>query len=177
MTIVNGLPAHVLLVHAVVVLLPLAALIVAASAVRPSVARRFAGPGALLALGMLVLVPLTADAGEWLEERVTETAAVEAHAELGDTALYVAVPLAVLALVVWWREREARSVGSGRHTVLTGPGSTTRVARRTFLAPTSTVVGVLIAVLAIALAVATLYLAYLIGDSGAQASWQGRFAP
>ncbi|MBW0116035.1 DUF2231 domain-containing protein [Pseudonocardia abyssalis] len=177
MTTVNGLPAHILLVHAVVVLLPLAALIVAASALWPAVARRLAGPGALLTLGTLALVPLTTGAGEWLEERVEETAALEVHTELGDTALYVALPLAVLALIVWWRERESRSVTVARHTAVTGPGTATRGTRRTFLAPTSAPVGILISVVAVAVALATIYLVYRIGDSGAQASWQGRFTP
>ncbi len=172
MTTLNGLPAHILLVHAVVVLLPLAALILAASALRPAIARRMAGPNAVLAAVVLGLVPLTTDAGEWLERRVPETTALREHTELGDTALYVAIPVAVLAVIVWWRTRESRRTGAQ---VAVGPGTATRTPRRTFLAPTSSTIGVVIAVLAVVAAAATLYDVYLIGDSGAQASWLGRF--
>jgi hypothetical protein len=69
MTTVNGLPAHILLVHAIVVLLPLAALLLVLTAVWPDARRRLAGPNALLSLLVVVLVPLTTSAGEWLERR------------------------------------------------------------------------------------------------------------
>ena len=45
---VNGLPAHVLLVHAIVVLLPLAALLLVLTAVWPAARSRLAGPNAIL---------------------------------------------------------------------------------------------------------------------------------
>lgn len=115
-----------LLVHAIVVLLPLAALVLAASALRPSIARRLAGPNA------------------------------------------------VLAVLVWWRSRESRHTGAQ---LTEGPGTATRAGRRTLLAPTSTAVGVVLAVLAVVTAVATFYDLYLIGDSGAVASRLGRFTP
>ena len=42
MQTVNGLPAHVLLVHAIVVLLPLSALLLALTALWPAARRRLA---------------------------------------------------------------------------------------------------------------------------------------
>jgi hypothetical protein len=168
MTTVNGLPAHILLVHAIVVLLPLAALLLVLTAVRPAARRRLAGPNAILSVLVVVLVPITTEAGEWLERRVASTPLVRTHTELGDTALYVAAPVAVLALVVWWRQREA------------GPAPTTDASapsrRRTVLAPASAAVTVVISVLAIAAAGAAVYDVYRIGDSGAQATWQGQFS-
>jgi len=171
MTTVNGLPAHILLVHAIVVLLPLAALLLVLSALWPAARAKLAGPNAILAVLVAILVPITTDAGEWLERRVASTPAVRTHTELGDTALWVAIPVAVLALLVWWRRRESlasQAADTGSSAVATR--------HRTFLAPASTAVTVVISVLAVVAAGAAFYDIYRIGDSGAQASWQGQFS-
>lgn len=159
MTTVNGLPAHILLVHAIVVLLPLSALLLVLSALWPAARAKLAGPNAILSVLVVILVPITTDAGEWLERRIARTPSVRTHTELGDTAIWVAIPVAVLALLVWWRHRES-----------------SRTARRTFLAPASAAVTAVLSVLAIAVAGAAGYDIYRIGDSGAQASWQGQFS-
>jgi hypothetical protein len=169
MTTVNGLPAHILLVHAIVVLLPLAALLLVLSALWPAARSKLAAPNAILSVLVVILVPITTDAGEWLERRVASTPLVRTHTELGDTALYVAIPVAVLALVVWWRRRENLQAQAAQ----TSAGETRR---RTFLAPASTAVTVVLSVLSIAAAGAAFYDIYRIGDSGAQASWQGQFS-
>ena len=110
MDTLNGLPAHILLVHAVVVLLPLAAVLLVLTAVWPAARRHLALANAVLSVLVVLLVPLTTSAGEWLEHQVDETALVKDHAELGDTALLVALPVAVLALIIWWRGREIDAV-------------------------------------------------------------------
>ncbi|MDT7803930.1 MAG: hypothetical protein QOI78_7363 [Actinomycetota bacterium] len=171
MTTVNGLPAHILLVHAIVVLLPLAALLLVLSALWPAARAKLAGPNAILAVLVVILVPITTDAGEWLERRVASTPAVRTHTELGDTALWVAIPVAVLALLVWWRRRESLASQAAD----TGSGAVA-TRRRTFLAPASTVVTATLSVLAVVAAGAAFYDVYRIGDSGAQASWQGQFS-
>ncbi|MEP6464180.1 MAG: hypothetical protein ABJC62_12360 [Frankiaceae bacterium] len=165
MTTLNGLPAHILLVHAIVVLLPLAGVLLVACAYLPAARRRLAGLNALLSVFVLGLVPVTTNAGEWLQTRVRATDLVRRHAERGDTAVVVALPIAVLALVVWWRERESRSAAA----VSTAP------VRRTFLAPASAAVGLTIAALSVLAAGAAGIDVYLIGDSGAKATWQGQF--
>lgn len=173
MGIVNGLPAHVLLVHAIVVLLPLAAVLLVVTAIWPRMRARFAGPNALLSVLVVVLVPITTSAGEWLERRVTDTALLHDHTELGDGALFAALPVAVLAIVVWWRNREATTVtGTGE----TGGGTATMTRQRTFLAPASTVVTQVIVALAVVAALYAVYDIYRIGDSGAKASWNGNFS-
>ncbi|MEV6639375.1 hypothetical protein [Amycolatopsis sp. NPDC051371] len=171
MTTVNGLPAHILLVHAIVVLLPLAALLLVLSALWPAARSKLAAPNAILSVLIVILVPITTDAGEWLERRVASTPLVRTHTELGDTALYVAIPVAVLALLLWWRRRE--NLQSQAAETNTGARATRR---RTFLAPASSAVTVVLAVMAIAAAGAAFYDIYRIGDSGAQASWQGQFS-
>lgn len=60
--LINGVPAHVLFVHVVVVLIPLTALALVLCAVWPSVMRRFGLALPVLALVSLVSVPLTTDA-------------------------------------------------------------------------------------------------------------------
>ncbi|BFU45584.1 DUF2231 domain-containing protein [Krasilnikovia sp. MM14-A1004] len=158
---VNGLPAHVLLVHAVVVLLPLSALLLVLTAVWPAARARLAGPNALLALAVVALVPMTTSAGEWLERRVPSSTLLHDHTELGDTAIFYAIPLAVLAVLVWWRQREATGAGTGN---------------RTYLAPGSVVVTRVLVALAVIVAGAGIYGIYRIGDSGARASWTGNFS-
>ena len=161
MSTVNGLPAHILLVHAVVVLLPLAALLLVLTAVWPAARRRLAGPNAILSVVVVALVPLTTSAGEWLEGRVPQTALLRAHTELGDSAIFYALPIAVLALVTWWRNREAGTATGGE------------TAGRTYLAPLSTTVTALVTVLTIIAAGAGVYGMYRIGDSGSKAAWTG----
>jgi hypothetical protein len=156
MQTVNGLPAHVLLVHAIVVLLPLSAALLTLTAVWPAGRRRLAGPNAVLSVLVVVLVPITTSAGEWLEHRVAPNPLVHRHAELGDTAIYAAIAVAAVALVIWWRQRE----GTGRSLV-----------KRSFLAPSSNALTVTLAVLAVVVSAAAVYDVVRIGDSGAKASW------
>ncbi|MGC4939851.1 DUF2231 domain-containing protein [Kribbella sp. DT2] len=161
MQTVNGLPAHVLLVHAVVVLLPLSAALLALTAIWPAGRRRLAGPNVILALLVVVLVPITTSAGEWLEHQLAPDALIRRHAQLGDTAIYAAIAVAVLAAIIWWRQREGTSPAAGR---------------RTYLAPSSTAVTATIAVIALVASGAAVYDIVRIGDSGAKASWTDRVA-
>ncbi|MFF0341440.1 DUF2231 domain-containing protein [Kribbella sp. NPDC004875] len=156
MQTVNGLPAHVLLVHAIVVLLPLSAVVLALTALWPAARRRLAGPNAALSLLVVVLVPITTSAGEWLEHRLSPNPLIHRHAELGDTAIYAALGVAVLAVLVWWRQREA----GGRTPV-----------KRTFLAPGSSGLTTALTVVAVLVAGVAVYDVVRIGDSGAKASW------
>jgi hypothetical protein len=177
MSTVNGLPAHILLVHAIVVLLPLAALLLVLSAVWPGARYRLAGPNAILSLVVVVLVPITTSAGEWLERRVPESALLRDHTELGDSAIFYAIPIAVLAMVVWWRGREAAAELAGGDAIAGAGAAATLTRRRTFLAPRSTVLTAVIAVLAIIVAGVGVYGIYRIGDSGSKAAWTGNFNP
>ncbi|WP_020658839.1 DUF2231 domain-containing protein [Amycolatopsis benzoatilytica] len=176
MTTINGLPAHILLVHAIVVLLPLSALLLVLSALWPAARAKLAAPNAVLAVLVVVLVPITTDAGEWLERRVASTPSLKSHTDLGDTAIYVAIPVAVLALVVWWRHRETAVVTKPEPAEESGGGVATATRRKTYLAPQKTMVTTVIAVLAVLAAGAAVYDVYRIGDSGAQASWTGQFS-
>lgn len=99
---VVGLPAHPLLVHAVVVLIPLAALGAVALAARPGWSRPY---GLLVAAGALagaVAATLAKFAGDQLEAAIEITPAFEPviaeHGRLGLYAMIAAWPFAVLAI-------------------------------------------------------------------------------
>lgn len=113
-----GLPAHPLLVHVPVVMLPLAAIGAVLIALRQSWLERFgwwvvgfAGVGFIGAV-------LAAGSGEALEERVNETAALEEHAEMGETARLMAfIFFLVVAAVVgyrWWMARKQQGRRPGQ---------------------------------------------------------------
>lgn len=167
MSTVNGLPAHILLVHAVVVLLPLSGMLLVLTAFSSAARVRLAGPNAILAAVVLVLVPLTTEAGEWLEHRVPAGDLLHEHTELGDTAIFYALPLALLAVAVWWRHRENLTASEA---------GTSTSTRRAFLAPHSAAVSRAIAAVAVVIAAAGVYGMYRIGDSGAKAVWTGEFS-
>ena len=155
---IDGLPAHVLLVHLVVVLVPVASLLLVAQAWSP-VARRWAGIGGpLLALAALVVVPVTASAGEWLERRLPRQPLVQRHAQLGDQLLPYVIAVFVLSVVVYLLGR--RTAEAQRTLVLPPTAGLARVQ-------------LLVAVLATAAAVGSVVQVYRIGDSGARAVWTG----
>ncbi|MDX3235375.1 hypothetical protein PV392_06710 [Streptomyces sp. ME03-5709C] len=166
----NDLPSHPLFVHGVVVLIPLTALALLACTLWPAVARRFSWllPG--LGLVTLALVVLTTESGEWLEERVKETALVERHTEMGEGLTPWAIPLFVLTAAVWWL---------GRVTAPRDPAPGEAVSHRSSTAvrlASSVPVRVAAVVIALAVAVGAVIEVYRIGDSGAKAVWQGEFS-
>ncbi|MFJ4201864.1 DUF2231 domain-containing protein [Streptomyces sviceus] len=161
MGLVNGLPAHVLLVHFVVVLVPLTALALTAGAILPSVAQRMGVVLPLLALITLVSVPLATDAGEWLEEHVGNDALVRRHAELGDGLLPWVLGLFVLSAVVWW---------AARRTAAAGPDASGGTRWSALPVRAAAVV------LSVVVAAGAVVDVYRIGDSGAKAAWHDGFS-
>ncbi len=177
---INGLPAHVLLVHAVVVLLPLASLALALSVLWPTARRRLGIVTPLLALVGLVLVPITTSAGEYLEKQFGgDNPAIEKHAHLGDQLLPYAIALFVVALAHWvWSLRLRRQAEQVLTVGAPSGGGGVAVAERTSTATvataTATKVGnVVFAVLGVVAAALTVWMVVRIGDSGAQAVWGG----
>jgi len=111
-----GLPAHPLLVHLPVVMVPIAAAMAIAMTIRPVWLERFGwwlvGTSGLGFVGAI----LAAGSGEALEERVRESEILEHHTELGETARLVAGVLFVIALLVvgtrhWMRKNADESNG------------------------------------------------------------------
>ncbi|MEU2338473.1 DUF2231 domain-containing protein [Streptomyces sp. NPDC006654] len=161
MTLINGLPAHVLLVHLVVVLVPLTALALVVAAVSPRAARRMGVVLPLLALVTLIGVPLTTQAGEWLERHVDDDPLVRRHADLGDGLLPWALGLFLLAALVWWAGRSsAAASGPDATGASVWSGTPLRVAA---------------VVLSLVVAAGAVVDVYRIGDSGAKAAWHDSF--
>jgi hypothetical protein len=167
---VNGLPAHILLVHAVVVLVPISATLVVLSATWPAARRRLGliTPGTTLVT--FLSIPLTTQAGEWLQHRVPDSAAVRTHASMGDGIVPFGFALLLLAVVGWWWGRRQEKGITPAMVRSQGPGSqATPGASRlgAAVAPAIVVLSVLVSVGAVVQVIR-------IGDSGAQASWQGK---
>ena len=95
-----GLPAHPLVVHAAVVLLPLAAIGTIVVAVVPR-ARRVFGPLVFgVALVATIAVGMAQQSGEALEDEVDRTELVRDHTRQGENVLPWAIGLTVVAGVV-----------------------------------------------------------------------------
>src|SRR5689334_15367520 len=149
MTTITGIPAHALLVHAIVVLAPLTALLEMLCAVWPAARRRFVWLVLALAAVTLVLTPLTTEAGEWLyHQEARPSPILQEHAERADWMIYFSIGLLLVAVALavlhWLTSRSDKS-----RTVLT----------------------VIVAVLALAVGASSIVAVVRIGDAGAHAVW------
>jgi hypothetical protein len=158
---VMGLPSHVLLIHAVVVLLPLTGALLVLCAFSATLRRRAGVLLPIAGLGSLVLVPLATSSGEALLARLPADPAIAEHAAAGDGLLPWAVALAVASLAVWFvGRRSARTAAAYEGG---GPSGAALPAR----SPLS--IG--LAVLAVAAVVGTTAQVAYIGHLGATATW------
>lgn len=147
MSTVNGLPAHVLLVHFIVVLAPLTALLAILCAIWSSVRERLVWLVLALSVFVAVLTPITTEAGEWLEHKVGKSPPLHIHSHLGDTMIYFALALVVAALLLAvMHVRQHRGM------------------------PLTRVVSMVVVAFVLISSVATMVQVYRIGDSGARVS-------
>lgn len=152
MTTILGLPAHALLVHAIVVLAPLTAALQILCALWPAARRRLVWLNLAFAVSVVVLTPLTTSAGEWLyEQRPQPTAILQTHADRGQWMIYIAIALLVVAVV---------------QVIQHGVESRSEEPKRTLAA--------VVAVLALVVGAASTAGIVLIGDTGAQSVWGQR---
>ncbi|WP_153505585.1 DUF2231 domain-containing protein [Cumulibacter manganitolerans] len=152
-----GLPAHVLLVHAVVVLGPLAALLGIAVAVRPRWAFYLRWPLLVLTVISTGLAVLAADAGEDLQRRLGGNALIEQHAEAGDLLKVVAIGYLVVTVLAFFAIAVRSPLASGRGEFRTRlPAVAAPVAR------------VLLAAVAVWFIVQTV----ITGHTGSEAAWK-----
>jgi hypothetical protein len=162
---VDGIPAHPLLVHAVIVLLPLAAIGGLIIAARATWRRRFGLTVLALTAVGVGTVPLATRTGKQLQAVLPANPAVQEHAALGDgllpfaLAFGVAVLLLVIAGRLADRERGADTAVRG-----TGAVTVTRTWRR---------IAIVAAALVAFTGVATTVQIMRIGHSGSVAVWQG----
>ena len=157
---INGLPLHILIVHVVVIVVPIAALVVLVAAVWPR-ARRWLGlVTPILGIVAALVVPLATQAGAWLEDRLRSAPLIEKHAALGDTLWPWTLALAILSVVVyvWYRVVDKRPTDA--------PPS--RSVRR--------LVAIVLAVAAVVVVPTGITLTVLIGESGSRAVWEGSYS-
>jgi hypothetical protein len=149
LTTISGLPAHALLVHAVVVLAPLTALLEILCALWPAARRRLVWLVVAFALVTTVLTPVTVNAGGWLyDQQRHHSDILNTHAERGGWMIYFSVAMLVVAValaLLQWRESRAAKTGLS--------------------------VNLAVAVLAIAVGAASIVQVVRIGDAGARSVW------
>lgn len=155
MDTINGIPAHPLLVHFVVIAVPVTALVAIAIAVWPRARKALNAFPPILALITLIAVPITTSAGESLEKSLPETAQLQHHAELGDELILAVGPLfGIMALLY----------------LLQLPIVTSRLP---LSASALKWLDVGVRVVTVAAAIAALIMVILVGDSGAKSVWGG----
>jgi hypothetical protein len=167
---INGLPAHILLIHIVIVLVPLAALMLVASAAWPAARAKLGFLTPAVALVALVFVPITTHAGTWLRNHLPGDQGrldplIRRHAQLGGTLLPWALAIFVVSAAVWLLGR--------RFELGWRPGGRPGHAGAALRALPVWVTAVLV-VVAVAVSAGGVVQLYRIGDSGAKAEWTGR---
>lgn len=149
MTTITGIPAHALLVHAIVVLAPLTALLEVLCAFWPAARRRLVWLVLAIALVNLVLTPLTTEAGEWLYSQEQQPSDILiTHANRGQWMIAFSAALLIVAIalaVLHWLEGRSDK----KRTVAT----------------------VVVAIVALVVGVSSIVGVVRIGDAGAEAVW------
>ncbi len=151
MNTIAGIPAHALLVHAIVVLAPLVALLEILCGFWPAARRRLVWLVLALAAATMVLTPLTTDAGQWLiDQRSSVSPILQEHAERGDWMTYFSAALLVVALalvVLHWLESRSDTPRK--------------------------VATVVVAIVALVVGVSSIVTVVRVGHSGAESVWGG----
>ena len=180
---INGLPAHVLLVHLTVVLIPAAALCVVLAAWWPR-ARRWLGVlTPLVCLAALAMVPVTTNAGDWLADRLGNAPLIERHEELGNLMLLWTIALFVVGTGQWawhrWyvggaaRSRTTERVGAEGSS---GSGELLELGSSRASAGRGTLVSMLIGLIATGVAIGSVVHVVRVGESGSRAVWEGSYS-
>lgn len=105
-----GLPLHPLLVHSAVVLVPLVAVGALVMSYLPSFSRRHGKLILGLAIVAQISVFLAKISGEAFAQILNKN--VEKHAQLGEVAPFITIPMVVLIYLRWRMDRSGSSFGS-----------------------------------------------------------------
>lgn len=99
---VNGIPLHPLVVHAAVVLIPLAGILALLMVIAPRFSTRFGPLVAVLAWGGAGAATVARQSGEMLRAEVD---VARLHVESGELMPYFALTQAVLVTLLWLADR------------------------------------------------------------------------
>lgn len=144
-----GLPAHPLIVHAAVVLLPIAAAGVVVVAAWPRARRAYAPVVLGVALAATIAVGLAQQSGEPLEERVDRTELVRDHTSQAEQVLPWAIGVTIAAAAVTFAEP----------------------LRTRFGRPSATAVTAILLAGSLIVGIGATYTIVEVGHSGAKATW------
>lgn len=173
---IMGVPTHALVVHATVVLLPLAALCAVAIALVPALRRRYGLPVGLLTVVAVASIPFAQKSGEKLfdlrssqfgPEDTREAGLMEQHADLAEGLLKYGVLLLVGVLIVLAVPMVARRRAGDRVLVGSGGAEPAATTQPTW-AKAGAVLGILVT---LAGAVLTVIMVVRIGHLGSEAAW------
>ena len=152
---INGVPLHPLVIHAVVVFVPLAALAAIAMSV-PKWRWLARWPALLLTLGATAAAYVAKLTGAQLkEDRGLESPLVKTHEQWGDRLVTAMVVFAVVVVVAFWVLPHVTRLSGGKD----------RLTRMAALEKPLMVLLPLLAVVALVLVVLT-------GDAGSRAHWR-----
>jgi hypothetical protein len=107
---VAGLPLHPLAIHASIVLIPLVAIGALVMSYLPSFSRRYGKMILVIALFAQVSLFLAKVTGEAFEEILDKD--MGNHAELGEIAPFITLPMVALIYLRWRLDRSGATVGS-----------------------------------------------------------------
>jgi hypothetical protein len=158
----GDLPLHVLVIHAAVVVLPVAALTAIAFAVVPKWRWLLRWPALLLGLAGLVVAFVAKESGEAFLAAIPELEpAVKLHQDRGDLLFWFVVGFAVLVVVAFLLLAGPSALASGK-----GAKATKSKPLEWVLSAAVVVVGVVV-----------IYQTIRTGDAGAKAVWDGQLPP
>ena len=159
---VGGLPLHPLVVHATVVLVPLAVLGALAVVVFPAARRRYGSLVVVTAVVATLCTVIAEQSGEALEHTLPHNPAIEAHAAAADYLKLWMAPLMIAIAVFVLMHRRADRVARMEQT-----GTTSALA----LAGRQRALAIAVAVVTVVLALGTAAVVFQAGDLGARAVW------
>jgi hypothetical protein len=157
-----GLPAHPLLVHAPVVLIPLVGIGAIAMACSARVRERYGWLVLATAIVAGISVQLAIGSGKALRHSVPNSVALSRHKNIAESLRPLILALFLVALAVMLIDRRTRGSWPFR-----GAASATPSIR-----PMGTLARIALIALTVVVAVGTNVRLFQIGDSGAKATWQ-----
>lgn len=177
MLTVFDLPAHPLMVHAVVVLLPLASVCAVGLAVNARWRRKFGWPVLGLTALAVAAVPVAGFTGAQLRERLAleNNPTVTAHVNLAVTLLPVALGFGVVVVVLMVAGRLADRERAAEQNAAPGQGAAGQDGELDAVVVPKTWrrISVLASTLVVIAAVASTTLVIMAGHSGSTAVWGG----